>query len=139
MRAFLIFALWVSMGVSAQAQSADDRGAVQTVIERQIDAFKSDDAGRAFAMAAPSIKQLFQSQDLFMDMVRKGYRPVYRPQSYRFEDLQTDGSSLKQSLGIVDPDGVEWLAEYTLERQGDGQWLISGCVLIRRTTTTSLL
>jgi len=139
MRAFLIFVLWVAMGMSAQAQSADDEGAVRSVIERQIEAFKADDANRAFAMAAPSIKQLFQSQDLFMDMVRRGYRPVYRPQSYQFEDLQAEGGSLKQSLGIVDPDGVDWLAEYTLERQPDGQWLISGCVLIRRTTTTSRL
>ena len=32
---------------------------------------------------------------------------------------------------MVGPDGLSYLAYYTMERQADGTWRISGCFLVR--------
>jgi hypothetical protein len=110
-----------------------DPGAIQSVISRQIDAFRKDDGETAFGFAAPGIKQLFPSSDAFMAMVRMGYPQVYRPKSFDFGPLkqQEDGDVL-QDVRIVDAAGEVWTAVYALERQPDGSWLISGCWILKR-------
>jgi hypothetical protein len=32
---------------------------------------------------------------------------------------------------VVGPDGLSYLAYYTMERQADGSWRINGCYLVR--------
>jgi hypothetical protein len=68
---------------------------------------------------------------MFLQMVRQGYLPVYRPKSYAFEAVKELGSGLAQAVRIVDEQGVQWLALYTMEKQPDGSWLISGCTLVK--------
>ena len=31
---------------------------------------------------------------------------------------------------VTGPDGKQWIAEYTLQRQPDGSWKINGCKLL---------
>jgi len=50
--------------------------AAQDVIDSQLKAFIANDGARAYSFAAPNIKQLFPTADVFMDMVGKGYAPV---------------------------------------------------------------
>jgi hypothetical protein len=74
---------------------------------------------------------MFGSQERFMDMVKDGYRPVYRPRSYAMGEFKDtpDGTSL--NVRIQDLDGVDWVATYTMEQQADGTWRISGCFLTK--------
>lgn len=109
-----------------------DRAATRSVIERQIEAFRSDDAAGAYALASPTIQRMFPSEGRFLDMVREGYRPVYRPRSYDFGELREMGTGLEQAVGVQDAAGVDWDAIYSLERQADGSWKISGCRLVKR-------
>ena len=114
------------------AAIASDRAAVQSTIERQLKAFLADDGAAAYSFAAPSIKAMFPTIGVFMEMVRQGYRPVYRPGSYAFGALEEKPGHLEQSVDIVDGDGVAWTALYTLERQPDGTWKITGCYLLKK-------
>ena len=109
---------------------AADRAAIRQVIEQQIAAFQRDDGAAAFAYAAPSIQAMFGNSENFMQMVRNGYQPVYRPKEFQFEKLVEVEGKIAQRLRVVGPDGRARLAVYVMERQPDGGWLIGGCVLL---------
>ncbi|WP_187971424.1 DUF4864 domain-containing protein [Aquibium microcysteis] len=110
----------------ALAGEAEIRAA-QTVIQNQIEAFLADDAARAYSFAAPNIKRYFPTQQSFMAMVENGYMPVRRPQSHAFgKSEEMSPTRIVQQVLLVGPDGKTYEAVYTLEMQGDGNWLITG-------------
>jgi hypothetical protein len=90
-----------------------------------------DDAQAAYSYAAPAIQGMFRQADIFMDMVRNGYTPVYRHRSFEFGEAQAADGKIAQRVHIVDADGVPWEALYTLEVEPDGSVRISGCVLLK--------
>ncbi len=130
-------ALALALVLSAGAASADsprpsaaDRSAVIGVIASQMDAFRADDAERAYSYAAPTIKRMFPTPSVFMDMVRRGYRPVYRAEDPLFTRSRLVGEGrIVQEVLLTGPEGRPWTAVYTLERQADGSWRITGCYL----------
>ncbi len=130
----ILLVLFVVLGLSgpAAAFSDADRAAIQSTIERQLQAFLADDGVTAYSFAAPSIKAIFPTVDSFMEMVRQGYQPVYRPRSYSFGELKDEPGDLQQTVDIVDSDGVFWTAVYTLQQQPDGSWKITGCTLVKK-------
>lgn len=103
----------------------------QTIIERQFDAFNHDDGAAAYALAAPMIKQMFDGPDQFMAMVRDHYAPVYRHRSVEFGAFTESGDQASLEATLVDNDNVVWTALYSLSRNANGDWLISGCVLLK--------
>lgn len=125
--------LTISVVVPAQAAdetvSAADAAAIHKVVEGQLSAFQRDDGNAAFSYAAPKIRDMFQSPDIFMTMVRNGYAPVYRPKHVTFEDVDIQEGMPTQHVLLVGPDGVEVEALYFMEHEADGRWLINGCVL----------
>ncbi len=129
-----------SLFAAAPAAAGDNSSAapqVRALIERQLDAFARDDAAGAYALAAPGIKTMFADPDIFIAMVRDKYAPVYRHRSIEFGAAEDDGDRVSQVLTIVDGDNQVWKALYELARQPDGTWLITGCVLIRSTDTST--
>lgn len=110
--------------------SAQDRVAIQGVIQHQLDAFRTDDAAGAWANAAPAIQRMFGDPQHFMEMVRRAYPPVYRPRSAEFSELALRDGELVQEVELVGPDGIPALAVYIMQRQPDGTWSIAGCRLI---------
>jgi Domain of unknown function (DUF4864) len=117
------------IGLSAWASAGDDVTAGQSVIRSQEQAFGRDDAAAAYAFAAPGIKGLFPSPDIFMSMVRSAYGPVYRHRSFEFGEAKASEGKILQEVQIIDADGAAWEALYTLELQPDGSLKISACVL----------
>jgi len=101
------------------------------VIEAQLDAFKRDDAARAFSYAAPGIRATFGTPENFMAMVREEYAVVYRPSSLSFDVPMMAGGELVQPVRMTDAAGRAWLALYPMEKQPDGSWRINGCQLAR--------
>jgi len=123
--------LWAATALSEGVSEAD-RTEFQRIISSQIKAFQADDGAAAYSFAAPGIKRVFPSPDVFMSMVRNGYGPVYRPRSFSFGETETEPSGRpSQQVTIVDAEGRTWTAYYAFERQPDGTWLISACVLRR--------
>ena len=123
----------VAMTLLIGTASAEDLTAASSraIIERQLDAFERDDAEAAYALAAPTIKQMFSDADQFMTMVRDHYAPVYRHRSVEFGAFAESGDEASLEATLVDDDNVVWTALYSFRRVPNGDWLISGCVLVR--------
>jgi Domain of unknown function (DUF4864) len=122
-----------SLGL-ARAEVADaDREAFRSIISSQIEAFRRDDGAAAYGYASPTIQGLFPSAERFMAMVRSGYPPVYRPRSLSFGTAAETPRGPEQHVFITGPDGRNWVAIYSLQRQPDGTWRINGCRLVEDT------
>lgn len=111
--------------------SGPDAAAVREVIEAQLDAFRRDDAQRAFSYAAPGIRQMFGTAENFVQMVRTSYAVVHRPRTVQFERFEVVDDEVFQPVRLTDAQGQAWLALYAMERQPDGTWRINGCQLAR--------
>lgn len=126
----LLAALFLLSLTAAGSAGEAEIKAAQSTIDNQLKAFLADDGALAYSFAAPSIRRIFPSVDSFMGMVTNGYMPVRRPQSYVFGRSEEIGAGrIAQQVFVVGPDGKEYEALYTLERQPDGRFLITGCSL----------
>ena len=56
MRAVFLFLTFISLPSAAVAVDVAARDAAKATVERQIDAFRRDDAATAYAQAAPAIQ-----------------------------------------------------------------------------------
>lgn len=131
-RLFLLAALILPTGALAEDASAPtDASAIQAVIQDQMAAFKIDDWSTAFGFASPLVQQKFQNPEIFSQMVTGAYQPVYRPKAVEFRELKASEYGPTQEVFVVGPDGLNYLAYYTMEKQADGTWRISGCYLVR--------
>jgi hypothetical protein len=119
--------LWIGTASAEDLTAASSRA----IVERQFDAFEHDDAAAAYALAAPTIKDMFSDADHFIAMVRDHYAPVYRHRSVEFGDFKESGDEASLEATLVDNDNVVWTALYTFRRVPNGDWLISGCVLAK--------
>ncbi|WP_028347215.1 DUF4864 domain-containing protein [Bradyrhizobium murdochi] len=124
----LVLAFLIGLGTPALA---DDVATAQSVIRAQEQAFIRDDAAAAYSHAAPEIRQIFPQADIFMQMVRQGYAPVYRHKSFEFGEARSANGRIAQRVHIVDDKGEAWEAMYTLEQQPDGSLKITGCSLLK--------
>jgi hypothetical protein len=132
-RFLALLTLIVSLAVTASAQpvvSPDDQTAIRDVIKGQVDAFRRDDGDAAFGYASPMIQGMFGRSDVFMDMVRQGYPPVYRPRAFDFREIVELHGEIAQKVHVVGPDGRPVTAVYPMTRLPDGSWRINGCYLL---------
>lgn len=130
--AALAVAFVLAFASAPRAEIADgDRSAIQQIITGQIEAFRRDDGAAAFDFASPAIRNQFQTPEIFMSLVQRGYQPVYRPQSFAFGPLYESEFGPKQRVFVTGPDGQAYVAEYTLQQQPDGSWKINGCTILR--------
>lgn len=126
--AFLAFQTLIP--VHAEALSAKDEKAVQTVVQSQLAAFAKDDADKAFSYAAPVLRKAIGSSAAFMAMVKNSYPVVYRPASVVFLKAEGSGDDVVQKVQMLDASGMSYLAVYSLQRQKDKTWRISGCAVV---------
>lgn len=124
-------ALLAALPLTLSPARADDAADGRSVIESQINAFLNDDMATAYSYAAPAIKRIYPDESRFFDMVRRGYQPVYRPGNFAFGRSKVNGSGIVQEVIIQGPDGQDWTALYSLERQPDGSFKINGVQMIK--------
>jgi Domain of unknown function (DUF4864) len=130
-RFLALIVLFLGLACTAQAQpvSSTDRAAIRQVIQGQVDAFRRDDGAAAFGYASPTIQGMFGSPDVFMDMVRQGYQPVYRPRAFDFREIVELHGQPAQTVDVIGPDGKPVIAVYPMRQLPDGTWRIDGCFL----------
>lgn len=130
--AAIFIILWMGIGVAHPQGTAEaDVLEFQRIIKNQLEAFRADDGLAAYSYAAPAIKRIFPSPEIFMQMVRNGYPPVYRPQSFSFGSMTDEMNGRPtQRVTIIDAKGKAWIALYAFEKQSDGSWKIIGCSLV---------
>ena len=124
-----------TMAQSASLNEADE-ASVRAVVEGQLAALASDDAGKAFSFAAPNVRQSVGSAERFMAMVRAHYPAIYRPTSTAFikpesyGESDPQGNQAIQRVHLRDDEGNAWVATYSLRRQSDKTWRITGCKVV---------
>ena len=133
LRSVLAVVLLAFMSVAAFAQSISEteKSEFQRIITAQISAFRADDGPTAYSFAAPVVRNIFPTPEIFMSMVKQGYPQVYRPQAFNFTEALIDPLGRPaQKMLVVGPDGKTYEALYSMEKQPDGTWRISGCTLL---------
>ncbi len=133
LRSVLMIVLLAFMSVAAFAQSISEteKTEFQRIITAQISAFRADDGPTAYSFAAPVVRNIFPTPEIFMSMVKQGYPQVYRPQAFNFTEALIDPLGRPaQKMRVVGPDGKTYEALYSMEKQPDGTWRISGCTLL---------
>ncbi len=129
--AAVVMALWIGSATAEESTAAKSRA----IIEQQLDAFARDDAEAAYALADPKIRDMFPDSSQFLAMVRTYYPAVYRHRSVEFGAFAEYGDAASLEATLVDDDDVAWTALYKLRRGANGDWLISGCVLVKLDAT----
>jgi hypothetical protein len=137
-----IVVAWVVLLLPAAAQALPDTrvtsadvAEIRGVINRQMDAFRRDDAQGAFALVSPNVQQTFRTPEKFLDVVRMAYRAVYRPATVAFLELVLLGEEVVQQVQVTDRAGLVWVAYYAMQRQRDGSWRMNGCHLVQPART----
>jgi hypothetical protein len=133
LRFLILLGVALGLATTAVAQPATlskaDRTAIREVIRGQVEAFQRDDGAAVFGFASPGIQSMFGQPDIFMDMVRQGYQPVYRPRVFDFREVVELNGQPAQKVHVVGPDGRPVTAVYPMTRLPDGSWRIDGCFL----------
>jgi len=135
LRALILCFALAAPAVAQPAVTVEDLAEIRAVINRQIDAFRRDDAQEAFALVSPGVQQTFGTPERFLDVVRVSYRAVYRPAAVAFLGLTVMGQDAVQQVQITDRSGAVWLAYYAMQRQRDGSWRTNGCHLVQPAKT----
>ena len=120
----------ISLPAHAGNISAADGKSIRTVVEGQLAAFAKDDADKAFSFAAPNVREALGSAANFMSMVRSDYPVVYRPASVVFLKAEGNDGDAIQRVQMVDASGNVWLAVYSMQKQKDKSWRITGCTVV---------
>ena len=128
---FLVSALMLVFLMDPVKAETADQSAFQAVISGQLEAIKKDDGPAAYSFAAPIVKGIFPSPEIFMAMVKRGYEPIYRNSKYVFGDLKTDTLGRPaQHVIITATNGKRYEAVYAMQKQPDGSWKIAGVQMI---------
>ncbi|MGE4253480.1 MAG: DUF4864 domain-containing protein, partial [Parvibaculaceae bacterium] len=67
----LLALLAFPISLSAQTVSEAEAREFQRIITGQLDAFNADDGAGAYEFAAPSIRRMFPTPEIFLSMVKK--------------------------------------------------------------------
>ncbi|GHD09220.1 DUF4864 domain-containing protein [Tianweitania populi] len=103
--------------------------AAQSVIQRQMSAFRGNRDAEAYSFASPMLRMKFPNMAIFMSMVRQAYPMVHNPARYDFGTSKEVGNQIQQDVMILGADGKDYVATYTLQQQRDGSWLINSVTL----------
>ena len=116
---------------AADSPASADAELMQGVISRQLDAFARGDATTAFAQASPVIQAKFESEEIFMAMVRQGYGVLIQPQRVDFLGPTETSNGPVFGVQVYARDGSSWIAAYQMVRDQAQNWRINGCQLMR--------
>ena len=128
----LLLASMLAVSGMANAQTGQIQlSASQLVVENQIKAFHQREHEEAFGYAAPALRIVFRDVENFIRMVKRGYNPIYTAQNWAFGRSRSEGDSIHHEVLISGPNGGEWKALYSLQKQADGKWKIVGVQLLK--------
>lgn len=121
-------ACWIGAAAAAQtAPTAAEWQAIRDVVAAQRTAIIAGDADKAFDYASPGIQQQFGDAASFLAMVDADYSALASARYVEFLEGAVIDSIVVQPLRLIDADNTVRVALYTMERQADGKWRISGC------------
>ncbi|HYH71192.1 MAG TPA: DUF4864 domain-containing protein [Methyloceanibacter sp.] len=107
----------------------NDRLAIKDAVRDQLRALATLKAGDAFAQLAPSTQKYFGEPDTFLLQIAENVAPILSTKKFAFIGVGRDETSVFQEVLITDEAGLKWQANFQVQRQPDGSWRVSGCVV----------
>ncbi|MDX1668479.1 MAG: DUF4864 domain-containing protein [Limnobacter sp.] len=101
----------------------------KAVIQAQLEAFSQDDSNKAFSYASRNIQVMFGDPATFLEMVKKDYNVVYRPQMVRFLRFAATEELAEHTVLMADRNQILWNVSYRLINTGKEGWKISSCLI----------
>lgn len=120
---------WLAPAQAAPLTPAEEIS-IRAVVEGQLAALAKDDAVKAFSFAAPNVRQTVGTAPRFLALVRSSYPALYRPVSVAFLKPEDHHGQALQRVQVTDASGNAWLAAYSVQRQKDNTWRITGCSVV---------
>jgi hypothetical protein len=108
---------------------AQDRGAIEDVIGRQLEAFNQRDVEMAWTYASPMIQGMFGNSANFGMMVQRGYPMVWTNSDVRYLELREIGGRLWQKVMVRDENGGLHILDYQMIETENG-WQINGVSIL---------
>lgn len=108
---------------------AQDRGAIEDVIGRQLEAFNQRDVEMAWTYASPMIQGMFGNSANFGMMVQRGYPMVWTNSEVRYLELREIGGRLWQKVMVRDENGGLHILDYQMIETENG-WQINGVSIL---------
>lgn len=109
--------------------STGEKRNIEHAIRMQIRAYAARDADQAFAQLAPSTQRFFDQPDKFLRSIAQDVPTMLDARRFAFLGVERTGSRILQQVLITDSTEREWLAEFRLEQQENGEWRIKGCTV----------
>jgi len=122
-----VFLALDTSAAGAPPMRASDWKSIKQVIVAQRAALIAGDGEKAFGYATPAIRTQFGDADIFMAMVQVGYPALLTARYTEFLEGAVIDGLIIQPLRLVDADNSVRVALYTMEKQKNGAWRISGC------------
>ena len=118
------------LDVQPAGVKTEDVAKIRNIILSQLDAFREDDAEKAFSFAAPQIQKIFKTPEIFLHMVRKIISVSIPAAVVRVSRHPAHRRKHRSTAGGYRPDRhVGNGAFYIMEEQPDGTWKIGGCIM----------
>lgn len=108
-----------------------ERTSIETAVRGQIRALATRNADEAFSFLTPVIQDYFADADSFVATLKRQLPPVMQARGFALAGLERSALDAVQHVTFTDRKGGEWLAQFTVERQSDGSWLIKSCQVER--------
>lgn len=129
-------ALPLSSAAAVNEVSQEDQLAIKTVVASQLAALADDNADAAFALATADTRSRLRNSDIFLQIIKQQFTPIYRHQRALFSPPEVIAGRMVQIVRLTDSESSVWLAIYQMQKESDGQWKIAGCRLIETTTVS---
>ena len=124
--AFLSLDTSAALAATPQMRASDWKS-IKQVIAAQRAALVAGEGEKAFGYATPAIRAQFGDAGIFMAMVEAGYPALLTARYTEFLEGAVIDGLIIQPLRLVDADNSVRVALYTMEKQKNGAWRISGC------------
>ena len=124
----LVFLFFIFINLHADQANKEDFDITKKIISQQLEAFKVNDAPKAYSFAAPFIKMRFEDPESFMSMVKDNYEPISNAKDFYFLKFKINNGNLYHQLQVISKSNQSYMATYSLIFIED-EWKISGCAL----------
>ena len=124
----LVFLFFIFINLHADQANKEDFVITKKIISQQLEAFKVNDASKAYSFAAPFIKMRFEDPESFMSMVKDNYEPISNAKDFYFLKFKINNGNIYHQLQVISKSNQSYMATYSLIFIED-EWKISGCAL----------
>ncbi len=126
MRGIIIGLVTWTLSIGA---AAADPAEMQSVIDRQLEAFQADDFAGAMEFASPVLQRYFRTPENFQRMVTQGYPMVWRFESVQYLESRVENGVHWQRVMIRDLQGAIHVLDYRMTETENG-WRINGVQIL---------